>query len=903
MKKIIHASLLLVILASFFSVPVSRAESIAQCRTFFANDGYFFDNYESHDYSSGFLAIHFRLKSDYADGRGWNGNLYLHKPDCSTDSVVTLGLSRENGLPPHVLNFSLRFPGDNKVELWNDEVDLPIVCDTCSYLIENASRYTSISFFAGIDGNASFLHTGSFPITENFVPKNPVILIPGLLGTQLNTSNGDILWPNIEKTIQEQADRFMDPLGLNADGSGPVIAVGPVLQDINYPLGSFDYVKKLQERFILGGYAVNSDLYLFNYDWRLGIKENSVKLAQKISDVLRNTGAFKVNVVAHSYGGLITKKYIFDTGAEQKIDKAVFVGVPNLGAPQAAKTLMFGDNFNFPLLNQDEIRSLAQNMPSIYQVLPSKEYFKHQTGFYDDITNIANPGILDYDRSKAMLVSLSKNSRLLDEAEALHDALDNFDYKTLGVDLYNIVGCGTFTVKTITKMFSGAPSLLKRFLNQPKYRIFGDGGDGTVPLASAKFLNTDNLKTLFVLDAKHSGMLSYDKIPTYIFALTRGTNIVNLAPGYSFQPDFCGLQGKLVNLPSDLEISVKDPATQRDLNSGFDYTETQVGNDSYVFLPTRNNQQYALSAKPKTIASARPVSVAVKNYVTNSGNTTETTNNYENITIKQNLVLNIKDDNGVLQNYDADNNAEEIVPTYQQNNTVEDINAPQSNLLRMSNNQTVTGGDIVLSLNDKKFRFKVSDNSSGVFQSAYSLDSGETWKTVLNETLIDIPIDTQQILFYSSDKAGNIEDLHVLNFTWDYPVQNQPAPATPPENSPQPSVYYITNSYPQNIETPEVESQIEDLEDLELEEPAPEDIEEDSTVSFSYELPEMVMSPLEIHITLELPESLFIREAAVDNQEDAVPEIETKEEKEGLWSKIKGLGKKLFSFFENLVFL
>lgn len=903
MKKITHAILLLIILGSFFSVLVSRADSISQCRTFFTNDGYFFDNYESHDYNTGFLAIHFKLKPDYADGRGWNGNLYLHKPDCSTDSVVTLGLSRENGLPPHVLNFSLRFAGDNKVELWNDEVDLPMQCDTCSYLIENASRYASISFFAGIDGNASFIHTGSFPITENFVPKNPVILIPGLLGTQLNTTSGEILWPNIEKTIQEQADRFMDPLGLNTDGSGSAIAVGPVLQSINYPLGSFEYMTKLQDRFIAGGYAIDSDLYLFNYDWRLGIKENSVKLAQKIFDVLRNTGTFKVNVVAHSYGGLIAKKYIIDAGTEQKIDKAIFVGVPNLGAPQAAKTLMFGDNFGFPLLNQDEIRSLAQNMPSIYQVLPSKEYFKHQPGFYDDITNIANPGILDYDRSKAMLVSLNKNSRLLDEAEALHDALDNFDYKTLGVDPYNIVGCGTFTVKTITKMFSGSPSLLKRFLNQPKYRIYGDGGDGTVPLASAKFLNTENSKTLFVLDVKHSGMLSYDKIPAYIFAFMRGVNITNLAPGYSYQSDLCSLQGKLVNLPSDLEISVKDPVTQRDLNAGYEYTETQVGNDNYVFLPTRNNQQYALSAKPKASANTRPVNIAVKNYVTNSGNTTETTNNYENITIKQNLVLNIKDDNGVLQNYDSDNNAEEIVPTYQQNNSVEDINASQSSLLRVSNNQTVAGGDIVLSLKDKKFRFKVDDSSSGVFQSAYSLDSGETWKAVTDDTLIDIPIDTQQILFYSSDKAGNIEDLHVINFTWDYPSENQPAPSTPPESSLPQSVYYITNSYPQNIDVSEIESQVEELENSEIEETTPEDTGEDNILSFSYELPEMVMSPQDIHITLELPESLFIREVAVDNQEEVVPEIALIEEKKGLWSRIKGLSKKLFSFFENLIFL
>ena len=97
MKKIIHTILVLSLLVSFLGIPVAKSEVLpeSQCRTFFANDGYLFDNYESHDYANGFLAIHFKLKPDYADGRGWNGNLFLHKPDCSTDNVVTLGLNRK----------------------------------------------------------------------------------------------------------------------------------------------------------------------------------------------------------------------------------------------------------------------------------------------------------------------------------------------------------------------------------------------------------------------------------------------------------------------------------------------------------------------------------------------------------------------------------------------------------------------------------------------------------------------------------------------------------------------------------------------------------------------------------------------------------------------------------------
>ena len=98
-------------------------------------------------------------------------------------------------------------------------------------------------------------------------------------------------------------------------------------------------------------------------------------------------------------------------------------------------------------------------------------------------------------------------------------------------------------------------------------------------------------------------------------------------------------------------------------------------------------------------------------------------------------------------------------------------------------------------------------------------------------------------------------------------------------------------------------AQNETLEDFQTEEPEVPKSNDQETVSFAYELPEMVLGAQDIHITLELPESLFFREVVVDNQEDPALKTEVKNLKKGFWSGIKGLAKKFWSFFTNLIFL
>ena len=59
------------------------------------------------------------------------------------------------------------------------------------------------------------------------------------------------------------------------------------------------------------------------------------------------------------------------------MNKLVFVGTPNLGAPQSAKMSLYGDSLGvkkwFIGLDPAEMKKISQNMPAVYQMLPGQE--------------------------------------------------------------------------------------------------------------------------------------------------------------------------------------------------------------------------------------------------------------------------------------------------------------------------------------------------------------------------------------------------------------------------------------------------------------------------------------------------------------------------------------------------
>ncbi len=96
--------------------------------------------------------------------------------------------------------------------------------------------------------------------------------------------------------------------------------------------------KKFVIFFEANGYEIDKNLFLFDgrgenkSPANIDIQINSKKLKDLVQHVLTSSGKTKVNLVAHSMGGLISRWYIEQLGGNAKVHKLIMLGTPNHGS-------------------------------------------------------------------------------------------------------------------------------------------------------------------------------------------------------------------------------------------------------------------------------------------------------------------------------------------------------------------------------------------------------------------------------------------------------------------------------------------------------------------------------------------------------------------------------------------
>ena len=110
-------------------------------------------------------------------------------------------------------------------------------------------------------------------------------------------------------------------------------------------------------------------------------------------------------------GGLVAKEYLAGLSDASFVDKLILLGAPQLGSPLAFKDLNYGDNLGFQIpvlnldiLNHDEVKKITQNMPSLYDLLPSRAYVADDGGYVQDFRNGAST-VLDYDATNRLMLA------------------------------------------------------------------------------------------------------------------------------------------------------------------------------------------------------------------------------------------------------------------------------------------------------------------------------------------------------------------------------------------------------------------------------------------------------------------------------------------------------------------
>ena len=219
----------------------------------------------------------------------------------------------------------------------------------------------------------------------------PVIIVPGILGSRLRErSNGRELWPGSIYNVLFSARSLaldIDPKTLEPRADG--IEAYDLFRGL---LGSDFYGAIIDTLEKQGGYvrgqpghgadAGTRRYYVFPYDWRQDNVVTARKLDALIDQIRRDYSdpQLKVDVVAHSMGGLIVRYYIqygvadvldgndfaANFAGADKIRTAVLLGTPNLGSVNVLHSLLGGHQVGWQAIPTEVLAT----MPSVYELLP-----------------------------------------------------------------------------------------------------------------------------------------------------------------------------------------------------------------------------------------------------------------------------------------------------------------------------------------------------------------------------------------------------------------------------------------------------------------------------------------------------------------------------------------------------
>lgn len=315
--------------------------------------------------------------------------------------------------------------------------------------------------------------------------RNPVILIPGLTGSELKHKvTGERIW---FKTFKSKAEDLRLPISTGIETMHDDLVPGDIIREVKvgiFPVTDV-YAGFIRAMGMRAGYHEDSwkdpsddgdrnAIYVFAYDWRLDNVANAQRLVRDVEALKRKLKRpdLKFDIVAHSMGGIISRYAAMygdadlPTGKQKSVptwagaklfDKVILLGTPNEGAVSSLGSMLNGYTvggfrIDLPFI-QDSSKFTVFTIPAAYQLLPApgtlrvfdeklkplaidlydpKAWSKYGWNAIDD------NDFKDQFKPAEQKVATAFFTGALDRAKRLHEALAASNGKSVGVSFYSV---------------------------------------------------------------------------------------------------------------------------------------------------------------------------------------------------------------------------------------------------------------------------------------------------------------------------------------------------------------------------------------------------------------------------------------------------------------------------------
>ena len=350
----------------------------------------------------------------------------------------------------------------------------------------------------------------------------PVVFVPGIAGSELSLVNRGAFGAALQDVwvglfVAKDRVLSLDPL-MQRPGGDPEIVANDVLRpgwkegyaplidvlrsngfreyDFFHPRDPGNLSRRTTNGCDVDGQKGNKPrLFVFPYDWRYSNVQNARLLGDYIGCVRRFWPGRQVDIVTHSMGSLLARRYILDNPAHG-VHKLITIGAPWLGAPKVINVLTTGD-FGVPVAVafDSTMKGLAEFFPGAHELLPSRAYFSASGSpplgeVGGDVNGDgAFTRYYTYNQYRDFLNSQFPRSLPATTGRLWHDrpGQDDWSSDQPGVRYVHLYGTqrAAKTVLSVDAVRRTRCTITLQCVNTTEYQTVLGFGDGTVPVWSA----------------------------------------------------------------------------------------------------------------------------------------------------------------------------------------------------------------------------------------------------------------------------------------------------------------------------------------------------------------------------------------------------------------------------------